>query len=43
MELLREEGCAEGISDTHNSLVQKCLLSIKDAADQLGIHEVAFQ
>ena len=47
MELFREEGRAEGraegIIDTLISLVQKGLLSIKDAADQLGITEAAFQ
>ena len=55
MELFREEGCAEGraeglaegraegIIDTLISLVQNGLLSIKDAAAQLGITEVAFQ
>ena len=51
MELFREEGRAEGrvegraegIIDTLISLVQKGLLSIKDAAAQLGISEVAFQ
>ena len=55
MELFREEGRAEGraeglaeghaegIVDTLISLVQKGLLSIKDAAAQLGITEVAFQ
>ena len=39
----RAEGRAEGIIDTLISLVQKGLLSIKDAADQLGITEAAFQ
>ena len=55
MELFREEGRAEGraeglaegraegIIDTLISLVQNGLLSIKDAAAQLGITEVAFQ
>ena len=51
MELFREEGRAEGraeghaegIIDTLISLVQKGLLSIKDAAAQLGIIEAAFQ
>ena len=47
MELFREEGRAEGreegIIDTLISLVQKGLLSIKDAAAQLCISEVAFQ
>ena len=51
MELFREEGRAEGLAegraegivDTLISLVQKGLLSIKDAAAQLGITEVAFQ
>ena len=43
MELFREEGRAEGIIDTLISLVQKGLLSIKDAADQLGITEAVFQ
>ena len=47
MELFREEGRAEGraegIIDTLISLVQKGLLSIKDAAAQLGITEAAFQ
>ena len=37
------EGRAEGIIDTLISLVQNGLLSIKDAAAQLGITEVAFQ
>ena len=39
----RAEGRAEGIIDTLISLVQNGLLSIKDAAAQLGITEVAFQ
>ena len=43
MELFREEGRAEGVIDTLISLVQKGLLSIKDAAAQLGITEAAFQ
>ena len=47
MELFREEGRAEGraegIIDTLISLVKKGLLSIKDAAAQLGITEIAFQ
>ena len=55
MELFREEGRAEGraeglaegraegIIDTLISLVQNGLLSIKDAAAQLGITEAAFQ
>ena len=51
MELFREEGRAEGLAegraegiiDTLISLVQKGLLSIKDAAAQLGITEAAFQ
>ena len=37
------EASAEGIIDTLISLVQNGLLSIKDAAAQLGITEVAFQ
>ena len=51
MELFRKEGRAEGLAegraegiiDTLISLVQNGLLSIKDAAAQLGITEVAFQ
>ena len=43
MELFREKGRAEGIIDTLISLVQKGLLSIQDAASQLGITEAAFQ
>ena len=43
MDLFREEGRAEGVIDTLISLVQKGLLSIKDAAAQLGITEAAFQ
>ena len=43
MELFREEGRTEGIIDTLISLVQKGLLSIKDATDQLGITEAAFR
>ena len=43
MEMFREEGRAEGIIDTLVSLVQKGLLSIKDAAAQAGMTETVFQ
>lgn len=39
----RVEGHTEGIFETLISLVQKGLLSIKDAADQAGITESDFQ
>lgn len=39
----RAEGRSEGIFDTLLSLVQKGLLSIKDAAAQAGITETAFR
>lgn len=43
MEMFKEEGRAEGIIDTLVSLVQKGLLSIKDAAAQAGMTETVFQ
>lgn len=43
MEMFKEEGRAEGIIDTLVSLVQKGLLSIKDAASQAGMTETVFQ
>ena len=43
MEKERQEGKAEGIIETLISLVKKGLLSIKDAADQAGITETAFE
>ena len=39
----REEGREEGALGMLISLVQKGLLSIKDAAEQAGISEIAFQ
>jgi len=39
----RKEGRKEGILDTLISLVNKGLLSIKDAAEQAGMTESAFQ
>ena len=39
----RKEGRAEGIIETLISLVKKGLLSVKDAADQAGITEAAFE
>ena len=39
----RKEGRAEGIIETLISLVKKDLLSVKDAADQAGITEAAFE
>jgi len=43
MELFKEDGRREGIFDTLISLVQKGLLSIKDAAEQAGVTETVFQ
>ena len=43
MELFKEDGRREGIIETLISLVKKGLLSIKDAADQAGISETAFE
>ena len=39
----RAEGCAEGIMETLISLVKKGLQTIRDAADQAGISETAFE
>ena len=43
MELFKEDGRREGIIETLISLVKKGLLTIKDAADQAGITETAFE
>ncbi|MBR2255986.1 MAG: hypothetical protein IJ899_01330 [Blautia sp.] len=43
MELFKEGGRREGIIETLISLVKKGLLTIKDAADQAGITETAFE
>ena len=43
MELFKEDGRREGIIETLIALVKKGLLTIKDAADQAGITETAFE
>ena len=43
MELFKEDGRREGIIETPISLVKDGILSIKDAADQAGITETAFE
>ena len=43
MELFKEDGRREGIIETLISLVKDGILSIKDAADQAGITETAFE